>query len=77
MQSKLTCLLVRSNFDLTEPEREESGESSEERDKMKEEEKEKEESSSSDEAEEIFKNMPTVGEKRPKGTNLGKKKHKS
>ncbi|XP_066904847.1 WD repeat-containing protein 74 [Halyomorpha halys] len=77
MQSKLTCLLVRSNFDLTEPEREESGESSEERDKTKEEEKEKEESSSSDEAEEIFKNMPTVGEKRPKGTNLGKKKHKS
>lgn len=76
MQSKLTCLLVRGNFDLTEPERDSSEESGgEEVETLKED--EKEESSSSEEGEDVFKSMPTVGEKRPKASNVGKKKHKS
>lgn len=76
MQSKLTCLMVRSNFDLTEPAMDDSGESgAEEIDVVVKD--DKEESSSSDENEEVFKSMPTVSEKRPKASNVGKKKHKS
>ncbi|XP_075214711.1 WD repeat domain 74 lethal (2) k09848 [Lycorma delicatula] len=82
LQSRLTCVLLRSNFSMIEQESYEEIEIKEEIVEVKEEKdeeyiKESTENEKDQEYEEIFKNMETVGEKRSKLQHKKKrKKHK-
>lgn len=73
----MTCVLIRKDFNLTyarDFSDDESMPNLTEADSIA---ADKEHGTSSDEYEEMFKNMPTVGEKRPKILNTSRKKHKA